>query len=58
LDARGDERPGDIHRARKFVGLHADNADKTVPAIVFDQADEVLSLDACIGLVDGQNVDG
>ena len=57
LNAGFAQRPRDIHRAREFVGLHADNADEPEPAILGDAAHELLRHDARIGLVDGDDVD-
>ena len=57
LDAGFAQRPRDIHRAREFVRLHADDADEPEPAILGDAAHELLRHDARIGLIDGNDVD-
>ena len=58
LDAGGAEGAGEIECAREFVGLHANNPDKSEAAVVGDLAGDVARLDARVGLIDRDDVDG
>ncbi len=57
LNAGGAERLGDVQRARKLVRLHADQAEHAEIAVLAETPDQLLDVDACIGLVDDVDVD-
>ncbi len=56
LDAGGAERLGDVERAWKLVRLHADQAEHTEIAVLAEAPDQLLDVDAGIGLVDDVDV--
>ncbi len=53
----GEERLRQIDRARKLVGLHADQADQRAAAFAADHADDLVGADAPVGLVVGVQPD-
>ena len=53
----GEERPRQIDRARKLVGLHADQRDQRRAAGLADHPDDPLGADAPVGLVIGVQAD-
>ena len=56
-DARGAQRLGDMQRARILIGLHADQADEAEIIVGPHLGDDAVDAHACIGLVDGDDVD-
>ena len=57
LDAGVAERLGDVERARKLVRLHADQAEYAEIAVLAEAFDQLLDVDAGIGLVNDVDVD-
>ena len=57
LNAGRAQRAGDVERAGKLVGLHADQPDHAEPGIVLDLLDHPLDRHARVGLVEGGNLD-
>ena len=51
------ERLGDVERARILVRLHADQAEQAEIAVLAEAPDQLLDVDAGIGLVDDVDVD-
>jgi hypothetical protein len=51
------ERAGDVERARILIRLHTHQTDHPESVMAPDQVDDVLGLDAGVGLVDGGQID-
>ena len=54
---RRPQRTGDVERARVLIRLHADEADQSQPAGVFDLTRDSVGPDAFVGFVDRENLD-